>query len=99
MHSVYDKNTSYVIITPKAPQEIIDKIKSSSKLSGISDNFSVIPLDSVKTDFYSFKNRRALLDAGDVFMADRKIIHTMSSALGKMFIDSKKFFLALKKLF
>ncbi|KAF8819177.1 hypothetical protein IE077_001507 [Cardiosporidium cionae] len=91
-HSLYDESTDVCVIV-KDPQR---KWKDLFAKERIPEVQKIIGLKKLLKKFNSFKARRELCSAFELFVCDDRLVDRMPAALGKFFISSKKLPIGLK---
>lgn len=68
-----------------------DRIEAQLEAEAAADiKVKVISVDTLRTDYRQFKDRRDLLASFDIFLADDRILTVLPSLLGKTFFARKK---------
>merc|ERR1711991_630003 len=86
-HPLYDDKSEIVVIA-KESKIISEKLKNTNIFK--SYNIRVISINDLKTEYYSYSNRRSLRDKTDLFLADKTIVDRLSKPLGSIFIKRNK---------
>jgi hypothetical protein len=81
-------NSRYSIICTDPANDFTEKIEKMD-LSMLSD---VVGYEQMKKNYQQMKDKRALLEANDLFFCDWKIYNLLRKPLGKMFYEKKKYF-------
>lgn len=67
-----------------------EKLLKNAQDEGLETITRVMSLNTLKTEFNQFKDRRDLVNSYDLFLADHRIIPTLPPFLGKVFFSRKK---------
>jgi ribosome biogenesis protein UTP30 len=70
-------------------KDLLEKLAGDMVLGGCAVK-KVLGLQSLRTNYHDYAQRRELLRSYDVFMADDRILPMLSAALGKIFFKAKQ---------